>query len=79
MRLLQWVQGRAGLRDEQVSGWTDCASFGYLGGGGTHRNREGAVKSTKARVIVSIRLRIIVYAELYLVENTGLNTAVRTA
>ena len=43
MRLLQWVQGRAGLRDEQVSGWTDCASFGCLGGGGTHRNREGTL------------------------------------
>ena len=28
------VGSRAGLRDEQVGGWTDCASFGCLGGGG---------------------------------------------
>ena len=40
MRLLQWIQGRAGLRDEQVGGWTARASFGCLSGGSTRGNRE---------------------------------------
>jgi len=40
MRLLQWLQGRSGLRDEQVSGWTARANFGCLGGGSTCGNRE---------------------------------------